>query len=827
MEPVIASLRQDGLYGLRLLGKSPSLTAILVITLALGIGVNTGIFSVLNGWLLRPLPVPHPEQIVDLAREAGEGTGGSRLSYLDMLDFRNQAAAFSDVLGYDTGSAGLSGDGKPVQFAYSTVTGNYFSALGVKPLLGRLFLPGEGEKSGEELPLVLGYEFWRKRFGGDPAVVGKHVVVDGKPATIIGVVPPDFHGLLFAFDMEGYVPLSMKSVEEDASFWADRGSRSLMLFARLKPGISLTQAQSSVDVVARRLAVQYPTTDKGLAVLVIPERRARPAPLVSSFVPIIAGLFLVLPALVLLLACMNIANILLARATGRQREMAIRSAIGVGHWRLVRQMLTESLMLAFLGGIGGLVLGKLALLGAASLLHPITTSSAGYAFRMDCSFDWKVFAYTMAAAVCTGILVGLWPALRAGRTDVNTMLHEGGSSKAGPAHHRLRSVLVVAQVAGSLMLLIAAGLLLRSLSRAEHLCLGFDPDHVLNIILDPHQIGYGQARTQSFYRELERRIGSLPGVESTSLARTVPMVYPSESSPIYVEGHPLANSQDVPEEISFNGIDPAFFATMRVPLLHGRMFSDSDNETAPRVAIINQTMTKRLWPNQDAVGKRFSMKSAGGPFVEVVGVAADGQYWFISPDPRSYFYLPLAQDYGSFASLQVRTSGPPEPMIPVVEREIRRLAPDIPIIDAATMQQAVQGLAGLFVFRLAASLAGILGTLGLLLAVVGTYGVVSFGAAQRTHEIGVRMALGAAPGDILRLNSRQGLSLVGAGLLAGPVAAWGLTRGMSKLLMGVSPTDATTYLAVGVLLAAVGLVACWIPARRATRVDPLVALRYE
>ena len=822
------SLLQDGRYGLRLLGKSPGVTIILVITLALGIGVNTGIFSVLNGWLLRPLPVPHPEQIVDLAKQAREGAGGSRVSYLDMIDFRNQATAFSDVLGYDTGSAGLSGDGNPVQFAYSTVTGNYFSALGVKPWLGRLFLPGEGERPDEELKLVLGYAFWQKRFGGDPAAVGKHVVVDGKPATIIGVVPPDFHGLLFAFDMEGYLPLSMNSAEEDADFWADRGERSLMLFARLKPGISLTRAQSSVDVVARRLAVQYPATDKGLAMQVIPERRARPAPLVSSFVPVITGLFLVLPALVLLLACLNIANILLAKAMARQREMAIRSAIGAGHWRLVRQMLTESLTLAFLGGISGLALGKLAVLGAALLLHPVTTNSAGYAFRMDSSFDWKVFTYTTAAALGTGILVGLWPALRAGRTDVNTMLHEGGSShQAGPARHRLRSLLVVAQVAGSLTLLIAAGLLLRSLSRAEHMFLGFDADHVLNLMLDPHQIGYSPVRTKSFYRELVRRIGALPGVESASLGRTVPMAYPSESSPIYVEGHPLANSREVPEEISFNGVDPAYFATMRVPLLRGRTFGDSDDETAPRVAIINQTMAKRLWPNQDAIGRRFSMKSAEGPFIEVVGVAADGQYWFISPDPQSYFFLPLAQDYGSLASVQVRTSGPPEPMIPVVQREIHRLAPDIPIIDAATMQQVVHGLAGLFVFRLAASLAGILGILGLLLALVGTYGVVSFVAAQRTHEIGVRMALGAAPGDILRLISRQGLLLVGAGLLAGLVAAWGLTRGMSKLLMGVSPTDATTYWAVAVLIAAVSLLACWFPARRATHVDPMVALRYE
>jgi predicted permease len=824
---LVHSLLQDGRYGLRMLSKAPGLTAVVVITLALGIGVNSSIFSVLNGWLLRPLPVPHPEQIVDLAKGGGvEESGGSQISYLDMIDLRNQADVFSEVLGYKTGTAGLSANGKPVQFAYCAVTGNYFLGLGVRPLLGRLFLPGEGEKPGEELKLVLGYAFWQKQFGGDPEVVGTHVTVNGQAATVIGVVPLDFHGLLFAFDMDGYVPLSMASIEEDnASFWSDRGDRSLMLFARLKPGISVARAQSSVNVVARRLAVEYPTTDKGLAVRVIPERLARPAPLVSSFVPVIAGLFLVLPALVLLLSCMNVANILLARTTARQTEIAIRAAIGASRWRLIRQMFTESLTLAFLGTIAGVVLGKLAISAAGLLLRPITTSSAGYTFRMDCSFDWMVFAYTMAAAIFTGIVVGVWPALRAGRTDLNAMLHGGGRTVHAP-RHRLRSSLVVAQVAGSLMLLIAAGLLERSLSHAEHMFPGFDASHVLHVMVDPRQVGYGQARTKSFYRELLRQLGALPGVESAGLARTVPMGYPSESTAIYLEGRPLAPNQNLPE-ISFNSIDPAYFKSMRVPLLRGRNFSDSDDETAPQVAIINQTMARRFWPSQDAVGKHFSMTSLSGPFIEVVGVVVDGQYWFISPDPQPYFYLPLAQNYGSVASFVVRTFGPPEPMIPVVQREIRRLAPDMPIIDAATMQQTVQGLAGLFVFRLAASLAGVLGILGLLLALVGTYGVVSFGAAQRTHEIGVRMALGAARRDVLMLISRQGFSLVGAGLVAGLLAAWGLTRGMSRLLMGVTPTDATTYLAVTALLAAVSLVACWIPARRATRVDPMVALRYE
>jgi predicted permease len=820
----IHSLLQDCRYGLRMLSKSPGLTAIVVITLGLGIGVNSSIFSVLNEWLLRPLPVPHPEQIVDLAKN----TAGSRLSYLDMLDLHKQAGVFADVFGYTTGSAGLSADGKPGQFAYSAVTGNYFSALGVKPLLGRLFVPGEGEHSGDALNLVLGYSFWQRRFAGSAGVIGKHIAVDGKAATVIGVAPPEFHGLLFAFDMDAYLPLTIAAQgEEGNSLWADRGDRSLMLFARLKAGISLAQARSAVDVITRRLAAQYPATDKGLGILLIPERRARPAPLVSSFVPVIAGLFLFLPALVLLLACMNVANLLLARATARQREAAIRAAIGASPGRLIRQALTESLLLALLGGLAGVGLGKAAIWAAGTLLHPVTTSSAGYAFRIDCRFDWKVFAYTLAAAVFTGVFVGLWPALRAGRTDLNTVLHEGGrSDQAGAGRNRLRRALVVAQVAGSLMLLVTAGLLVRSLRHAQHMFLGFDPAHVVSVMLDPHQVGYDQARTTNFYRELKRRVAALPGVESASLARTVPMAYPSQSGAVYVEEHPLPPDQQAPE-IPYDGVDTGYFPTLRVPLLRGRNFNDSDKETAPLVAIVNQTMAKQLWPNEDALGKRFSLKSASGPWVEVAGVAADGQYWFISPDPQPYFYLPLAQDYGSLASVQARTSGPPEPMIPVVQREIQRLAPDMPIIQAATMEQTVHGLAGLFIFQLAASLAGILGLLGLLLAVVGTYGVISFAAAQRTHEIGVRMALGAAGGDILKLISRQGLALVGMGVGIGLLAALGLTRGMHKLLMGVSPNDPITYLAVIIPLAAVSLLACWIPARRATRVDPMVALRYE
>ena len=469
----VDTLLQDIRFGLRMLAKNPGFTAIAVLTLALGIGANTAIFSVLNGWIFRPLPVRAPQQIMVLAFSQHER--GSKFSYLDLLDFQKQADTFSDLFAYVTGVAGLSADGNASEFAYSAVTGNYFSALGLKPALGRLFVPGEGERPGEERLVVLGYSYWQRRFGGDPGIVGKQVRLNGETVTVIGVTPAEFHGTFFAFDMDGYLGLgTAMSMDRDASgFWTDRHDRRLMALGRLKRGVSLAQAQSTLEVIAGRLAAQYPGTNQKVTVRVIPERLARPAPFVTSFVPVIASLFLVLPALVLLLACMNVANILLARATVRQREMAIRAAVGAGRGRLVRQMLTESLLLALLGGIGGVLLGEWAIRVSGSLLHSITTTTSNIGFKLDTSLDWRVFAYALGAAVLTGIFVGVWPAFRAGRVDVNAVLHGGGpGDSAGLGRHGIRSLLVVAQVAGSLMLLIVAGLFVRNLKRAEHMYLG-------------------------------------------------------------------------------------------------------------------------------------------------------------------------------------------------------------------------------------------------------------------------------------------------------------------------------------------------------------------
>ena len=819
----MTTLWLDTRYALRMLAKSPMLTAIVTLTLALGIGANTAIFGIVNGLLLRPLPVKSPQQIMVLAAKVqGDTPGIFTLSYPQLADFRKQADAFSDLFASEVDLGGLSFDGKANQFLYCRVTGNYFSALGVQAALGRLFLPTEGEAGSRDPYIVLGYSFWQKRFGGDASVVGRQALIDGQEATIIGVAPMGFHGTNFALDFDGYLPMNMRPHEDAAKFWSDRTSRPLIVMGRLKRGVSLRQAQISMNVVSGRLAEQYPATDRGVTVRVIPERLARPQPFANNIVPFVAGIFLVLAALVLLLACVNVANILLVRATMRQREMAIRAALGAGRGRLIRQMLTESIMLALFGGAGGLVVGVWASGAIASLLP-----ASRFPVRLDFSFDWRVFAYAMAAALLTGTLMGVWPALRAGRADVNGVLHGGGrSDTAGVGRHRVRSVLVVAQVGGSLVLLIVAGLFVRTLFRAQRAYLGFDPNNVLNLTLDPREVGYDEARTKSFYRDLEARVRALPGVQSASLASSVPMGNGNYGSSIYIEGHTLAPGQQPPVVI-YNRVDAPYFDTMRVPLLRGRAFRENDDEKAPLVAIVNQTMARQFWPNEDPLGKRFSLKSATGPFVEIVGLTGDGRYVFIGWDKEPYFFVPLAQNYTGYRTLQIRSSVPPENLITQVQSAVQVLDPNMPVSDVQTMWQSLSGGNGFFIFRVGAILAASIGILGLTLAVVGVYGVVSFAASQRTREIGIRMALGADQRDILRLVLPQGLMLVMGGVLAGVLLAWALTRSMVTLLIGVSPTDALTFVTATLLLGGIGLWACYAPARRAMHLEPTVALRHE
>ena len=823
----MGTLLQDIRYGCRMLAKTPALTAIVAVTLALGIGANALIFSFVNGFLLRPMPVPHPEQIAVLAAtQKGGSQFLSQFSYPDFVDFRKQADSFADLFGYILTQPGLSADGRVDQLLASYVTGNYFSVLGVKPALGRLILGSEEEQPGEQPVVVLGYSYWQKRFGGSPGVIGKQVRVSGRLATIIGVVPKQFLGVIAVTEMDIYLPVSsLASIEQISSNpLTDRNARTVGVLARLKPGVSFSQAQASVNVIASRLAKQYPATDANVTVRVYREQLARPQPLANNIVAVIASFFLILGALLLLLACMNVANVLLARATVRQREMGLRAALGAGRGRLVRQMLTETILLGLGGGLLGVILGEWANPGDFSKLVP-----SSLPIRLDLGFDWRVFAYSFAAALFTGIFVGLWPALRASGTDLNSILQEGGrSDSAGAGRHRLRSALVVAQVAGSLMLLVIAGLFVRSLRNAQTMYLGFNPDHVLNLTVDPHEMGYDQARTTEFYRQLEARARALPGVQSVSLAYGVPMgsTNTANTSTVTFEGQTLAGGQQ-PPTVFFSGIDPTYFETMRVPLLRGRAFTELDNQTAPAVAIVNQTMADKYWPHQDPIGKRFSLKTDvdAAKTVQVVGVTGNGKYLFIAEDATPFLYVPLAQNYSSMRTLQVRSSVPPETLLIPVQAEVHKLAPDLPVTDAKTMKDTIA--TGLWIFRLGAGAAATMGAIGLILAVIGIYGIVSFSTAQRTREIGIRMALGGSAGDVMRLILQQGVRMVIIGLGVGLAAALGITRVMTRLLIGVSPSDPFTYAAVALLLTAVALAACWIPAHRATRVDPGIALRYE
>jgi putative ABC transport system permease protein len=550
---------------------------------------------------------------------------------------------------------------------------------------------------------------------------------------------------------------------------------------------------------------------------------ARPDPDPNNTLPAISVAFMVLAGLVLLVACFNIANVLLVRATVRQREMGIRAALGAGRARLVRQHLTESLLLALSGGGAGLLLASWAAGFLSSL--PLGTDLP---VQFDFQADARVYFFAFGAVLLTGVIVGMLPALRVARTDINVVLREGGRGASdGPRRHMVRGALVVAQVAGSLLLLIVAGLFMRSLGKAQQLYLGFNPDHILDLTLDPEQINFNETQGREFYRQLSERIGALPGVVSVAQAFIVPMGVISANEPVFVADHPLETGKQ-PPTVMYNPVSPTYFDTLRIPLLSGRAFSSADNKDAREVAVINQAMAAKLWPGENPLGKRFSIKGRNGPFKEVVGVVQTGKYKNVIEDPPElFYYVPLDQNYVAFRTLHVRTSVPPESLNLQVESRVQELAPGIPISQVQTMTQALQGINGFFFFRFGAQLTGAMGLLGLILAVVGVYSVVSYAAAQRTHEIGIRMALGAEPRNILRMVLRQSIGIVVLGLAIGLAAAFAGTRVIADLIVGIKPTDPVTFVTVIVLLSAIALAACWIPARRATRVSPLTALRYQ
>jgi predicted permease len=802
--------------------RSPGFTIVAALTLALGIGANTAVFSVVNGFLLRPLPGKDNDKLVVVGIRHPGGESAHGLSYLDFRDYRAQAESFADMAAYANGFVGLTADNRSERILVQFLTGNFFSMLGLQPAAGRFFYPGEGEQSGTEPLLVLGHAYWQKRFGGDPSVIGKGVIVNGKAFTIVGVAPKDLIGPYTPIETDAYIPLGMSSGGEYPDMFTNRAAHNLHVLARPKPGAKWSEARTSVQVVARRLEQEYPATNKGITVDIYPERLARPEPDGAEGNPVGAAVFLAMVGLVLLVTCVNVANLLLVRASARFKEMAIRAALGAGRVRIFRQLLTESLLLSMVGGTGGALLGWWFSRLIGSIRFPVS-----FPMHVDLSFDWRVFGYVGLIAALCGILVGLAPAWRASRMNLSSALREGGrSSGAGASHNRMRNALVVFQVAGTLVVLITAGLFVRSLQSVEKMDLGFRAEGLLNLVMDPKQLGYDEERGAAFYRALKERVQALPGVESASLAFAVPMGYYNQSGRVWIEGQAGVPESEVPA-ISYNMADEDYFLTMQMPLRRGRAIGKQDQKDSPRVAVINETMARQLWPGQDPIGHHFSYEKSDAPPVEVVGVAKDGKYNWVLEDQQAYFYVPLAQSYSSLRVLHVRSSMAPLGLAPTIEREIHNLEPNLPVFDVGTMQQSLGGANGFFLVRMGAMFAAILGGLGLLLAVVGVYGVVSYAVSLRTHEFGIRIALGAQGKDIWRMVLRQGLALVGIGLAIGLALSLGLTRVLKSLLFQVSTLDPVTFLLVSVLLAGVSLVACYLPARRATKVDPLVALRYE
>jgi predicted permease len=821
----MGSIWQDLWYGARMLRKNAGFTAIAILTLALGVGANTAIFSIVDWVLLRPLAIGHPERMTFLTIQQ-KGRNSNGFSFPDFGDVQKQTTdSFSEVASFDIGQDGLTADGKTQPIMNGYVSGNFFRMLEINPLMGRFILPSEGAVSGADPVLVLSYATWQTRFGGDPSVIGKRVAVNGTPVTIIGVGPKGFQGPSAGLDFQGFLPIGMQTRSLDggrtSAAMTDREARSMLIFARLKDGVSLEQAGSELNVVSQRLAQQYPKTNEGMNL-----RLWRLGPLgpnsnpAGSPIPTLAALFLGLSFLVLVLACLNVANMLLVRAAARGREMAVRAALGAARSRLIRQLLAESLLLATLGCVAGIGIGLMASRAMSSI-----NLASSFPVVLDFHFDWRVFAFAFAMALVTGILAGIVPALRASRTNLSEMLHEGNRSSTNKRQW-VRSVLVATQVAGSLALLVVAGLFTRSLGSVHMSDLGFDPQHVMNFTMDPHEIGYSDAQSKEFYAQLLTRMDSMPGVQSVSLAATVPMGEVQLGGSIEIEGHPSANGQPH-DSAGDNYVSPQYFDVMRIPLLRGRAFNDGDKQNSQHVAIINEKMAEQYWHAEDPIGRRFKMLEGGKDIVEVVGIVRNSKDSGLSDSQEAFFYVPITQHEAALATLQVRAVAGVESVAQETVKTVQTIAPTMPVYAVQTMSDAMKGIGGLFLYKAGAVLAASLGLLGLILATVGVYGVVSYTASQRTREIGIRMALGAQPGEVLRMVCKQGMIIICAGLAIGLVAALAIGRVVGSFLMGITGTDPITYVSVTAVLMLIGVTACYVPARRAAGLDPTEALRHE
>ncbi len=810
---------------IRILFKRPGFSAIVVITLALGIGANTAIFSITDKLLLRSLAVNQPDQLVQITSVSVSPHFVSNVfSYSLFKDYRDQNTVFSGLLGFERTELELASGSQTERIPAEYVSANYFDVLGVKAARGRTFLPEE-DKTGQPV-VVVSDAFSRKQFGGqDP--LGQKITINGVPLTVAGVVPENFTGMVLEHPVDVWVPLLMYSQLEQSESTGQSKSPYLLLFARVKPDISQAQAQTSFDLLVQQIKaartpagtvtkglpfseqhIQFEPGGKGISVL----RKRFSAPL---------KLLMAVVGLVLLIACANIAGLLLARGVTRRKEMAIRRAVGANSWRVVRQLLTESLLLAATGGLLGLLIAP----WLVSLL--VNTQS-----RLDVArtllaqgVDGRVLAFTALTTLVAGVIFGVVPAWHSSRADLVPVLkEEGGISSHRERRFTFRSLIVISQLALAIVVLIGAGLCIRSLRNLLAIDPGYKAETLLMVPLELDEKKYDEARGRVFQDQVYARLAALPGVESVSTAQVMPFTGATSMSSIFVQGRqPLPN-----EQMAFdsNAVGPRFHETMGIQIAQGRGFTEQDREGAPAVVIVNETLAQRLFPGENALGRKLTSKTNGPP-LEIVGITRDVKHHELTEAPVAHFDLPaLQRGYSSYTNVVIRTHGPAEDLIPSVRAELLALDPALDVKDISAVSAQIDNT--LAATRLASTLISIFGVVALLLASIGLYGVMAWMVSQRTREVGIRMALGAQTGDVLRLIIKQGIILTLAGVVIGLVAAFAATRLIdTQQLYGVSATDPFTFSVIALLLTAVSLLACYVPARRATRVDPLTALRYE
>jgi putative ABC transport system permease protein len=809
----MGSFSQDLRYAVRMLIKSPGFTFIVVMALALGIGANSAIFSVVNAVLLRPLPFGEPEQLMmvwGVARNSGEGR--IVLSVPDIKDIREQSRMLEYVAPYNgTGSMLADGDDTERLFG-AIVPADMFPLLRVQPIMGRTFTREEDVPGGPSV-VVIGQGLWQRRFGSDPAIIGKEIKLAGKATTVVGVMPADFRFPVQNQKSEYWQPISSSPSYVAAS--DIRGSRSLRVVARLKPGVTTAQAESELAAIGQRLSIQYPDTNTGLSFTVTPLHED----IVGSIRP---ALLVILGAVgfVLLIACANVANLLLARASARHKEVAIRTALGASRMRIIRQLLTESLLLSVLGGALGLLLA----MWGVDLL--VAASPTDLPRVREIGLDGQVLGFTALVSILTGLLFGLAPALQSTKLDLNESLKEGGrGSTDGLRRNRVRSILVIAEVALSLVLLVGAGLLIRSFVYLLNLSPGFDTQSVLIADIPLSRSRYPTGEQQAvFTRQAIERTRQLPGVTSVAAVNIVPLSGDGRQSTFTIEGRPVPDGQEPDGEVTT--VTPDYFRTMGIPLLTGRTFTEQDKTDSPPVVIISETLARRNFPGEDPLGRRLILDDEK-PAYEIVGIVGDVRHEGLEKETYPGYYLSFYQAPERQVNLMVRSAPTVDPsgLQLAVRNVIKEMDKEQLVWETKTMEQLRAESVARRRFNM--MLLGLFAALALLLAAVGIYGVMSYSVTQRTHEIGIRLALGAQTGDVLKMVVRQGMTLALIGVALGLLTALAVTRVMASLLYGVTATDALTYAGVSVLLAGIALLACLIPARRATRVDPMVALRYE